>query len=189
MGSSRATWLRPSSRHRVRTVRHANQPSKVLAVSVRAYGSDGSVSSCDECTSRARSLRRHECESESAWVLHRRPLIWPCDALHVSKGQNLEIASSLYPRATGAGTVRAPVGWAEAVMWARRDSRRTRVGTAAFISDRHLISASHCCANDGPVSVKLSAPTWENGASHTSSGAGEAFGEQHVARHLPHRSG
>lgn len=39
--------------------------------------------------------------------------------------------------------------------------------TAAFISERHLISASHCYANDGAVSVRVSAPTWDNGASHT----------------------
>jgi hypothetical protein len=39
--------------------------------------------------------------------------------------------------------------------------------TAAFISDRHLISASHCYASDGAVSLDVSAPTWENGASHT----------------------
>lgn len=39
--------------------------------------------------------------------------------------------------------------------------------TAAFISDRHLISASHCYASDGAVSLKVSAPTWDNGASHT----------------------
>jgi hypothetical protein len=39
--------------------------------------------------------------------------------------------------------------------------------TAAFISDRHLISASHCYASDGSVSLKVSAPTWDNGMSHT----------------------
>ncbi len=39
--------------------------------------------------------------------------------------------------------------------------------TAAFISERHLISASHCYARDGAVSVKVSAPTWEDGAEHT----------------------
>ncbi|MET0283772.1 MAG: trypsin-like serine protease [Polyangiales bacterium] len=39
--------------------------------------------------------------------------------------------------------------------------------TAAFISDRHLISASHCYARDGAVSLRVSAPTWEDGASHT----------------------
>jgi hypothetical protein len=39
--------------------------------------------------------------------------------------------------------------------------------TAAFISDRHLISASHCYSRDGAVSVKVSAPSWENGAMHT----------------------
>lgn len=38
--------------------------------------------------------------------------------------------------------------------------------TAAFISDRHLISASHCYASDGTVSVDVSAPTWDNGGSH-----------------------
>jgi hypothetical protein len=39
--------------------------------------------------------------------------------------------------------------------------------TAAFISDRHLISASHCYASDGPVNVRVSAPTWDNGMNHT----------------------
>lgn len=39
--------------------------------------------------------------------------------------------------------------------------------TAAFISDRHLISASHCYASDGAVSLRVSAPTWDNGANHT----------------------
>jgi secreted trypsin-like serine protease len=39
--------------------------------------------------------------------------------------------------------------------------------TAAFITDRHLISASHCYSRDGAVSLKVSAPTWENGAMHT----------------------
>ena len=39
--------------------------------------------------------------------------------------------------------------------------------TAAFITDRHLISASHCYAGDGPVSLRVSAPTWDDGASHT----------------------
>ena len=39
--------------------------------------------------------------------------------------------------------------------------------SAAFISDRHLISAAHCYSGDGPVSVKVSAPTWDKGASHT----------------------
>lgn len=39
--------------------------------------------------------------------------------------------------------------------------------TAAFISERHLISASHCYASDGPVSVEVSAPTWDNGDGHT----------------------
>jgi hypothetical protein len=39
--------------------------------------------------------------------------------------------------------------------------------TAAFISDRHLISASHCYARDGAVSLDVSAPTWEGGADHT----------------------
>lgn len=39
--------------------------------------------------------------------------------------------------------------------------------TASFISDRHLISASHCYANDGPVSLQVSAPTWDGGAKHT----------------------
>ena len=39
--------------------------------------------------------------------------------------------------------------------------------SAAFISARHLISASHCYASDGAVSLKVSAPTWEKGASHT----------------------
>jgi hypothetical protein len=39
--------------------------------------------------------------------------------------------------------------------------------TAAFISDRHIISASHCYASDGPVSLQVSAPTWDNGMSHT----------------------
>jgi len=39
--------------------------------------------------------------------------------------------------------------------------------TAAFISDRHLISASHCYASDGSVSLDVSAPTWEGGKSHT----------------------
>jgi hypothetical protein len=39
--------------------------------------------------------------------------------------------------------------------------------TAAFISDRHLISASHCYASDGAVSLRVSAPTWENGSMHT----------------------
>jgi hypothetical protein len=39
--------------------------------------------------------------------------------------------------------------------------------TAAFISDRHLISASHCYAGNGPVSLRVSAPTWDNGAQHT----------------------
>jgi len=38
--------------------------------------------------------------------------------------------------------------------------------TAAFISDRHLISASHCYASDGNVSLDVSAPTWDNGGSH-----------------------
>jgi hypothetical protein len=38
--------------------------------------------------------------------------------------------------------------------------------TAAFISDRHLISASHCYASDGNVSLDVSAPTWDNGDSH-----------------------
>lgn len=39
--------------------------------------------------------------------------------------------------------------------------------TAAFITDRHLISASHCYARDGAVSLRVSAPTWDKGASHT----------------------
>jgi hypothetical protein len=39
--------------------------------------------------------------------------------------------------------------------------------TASFITDRHLISASHCYAGDGPVSLQVSAPTWDNGAKHT----------------------
>lgn len=39
--------------------------------------------------------------------------------------------------------------------------------TAAFISDRHLISASHCYASDGSVSLRVSAPTWDNGMMHT----------------------
>jgi hypothetical protein len=39
--------------------------------------------------------------------------------------------------------------------------------SASFITDRHLISASHCYANDGPVSLQVSAPTWDNGMSHT----------------------
>lgn len=39
--------------------------------------------------------------------------------------------------------------------------------TAAFITDRHLISASHCYAANGPVSLRVSAPTWDNGAQHT----------------------
>jgi hypothetical protein len=39
--------------------------------------------------------------------------------------------------------------------------------SAAFISDRHLISASHCYASDGPVSLQVSAPTWDNGAKHS----------------------
>ena len=39
--------------------------------------------------------------------------------------------------------------------------------TAAFISERHLISASHCYASDGAVSLDVSAPTWDNGDSHT----------------------
>jgi hypothetical protein len=38
--------------------------------------------------------------------------------------------------------------------------------TAAFISDRHLISASHCYASDGNVSLDVSAPTWDDGDSH-----------------------
>jgi hypothetical protein len=39
--------------------------------------------------------------------------------------------------------------------------------TAAFISDRHLISASHCYARDGAVSVDVTAPTWDKGEKHT----------------------
>jgi hypothetical protein len=39
--------------------------------------------------------------------------------------------------------------------------------TAAFISDRHLISASHCYASDGSVSLDVVAPTWEGGKAHT----------------------
>jgi hypothetical protein len=39
--------------------------------------------------------------------------------------------------------------------------------TAAFISDRHLISASHCYASDGSVSLDVSAPTWDKGMDHT----------------------
>lgn len=39
--------------------------------------------------------------------------------------------------------------------------------TAAFISDRHLISASHCYARAGAASVQVSAPTWDSGMSHT----------------------
>jgi hypothetical protein len=39
--------------------------------------------------------------------------------------------------------------------------------TAAFISERHLLSASHCYARDGAVSLRVSAPTWDNGMSHT----------------------
>jgi secreted trypsin-like serine protease len=39
--------------------------------------------------------------------------------------------------------------------------------TAAFISNQHLLSASHCYASDGTVSLDVSAPTWENGAAHT----------------------
>jgi hypothetical protein len=42
--------------------------------------------------------------------------------------------------------------------------------TAAFISDRHLISASHCYAADGAVSLRVSAPTWDNGMMHTFQG-------------------
>lgn len=39
--------------------------------------------------------------------------------------------------------------------------------TAAFITERHLISASHCYASDGAVSLKVSAPTWDNGVNHS----------------------
>jgi hypothetical protein len=39
--------------------------------------------------------------------------------------------------------------------------------TASFITDHHLISASHCYASDGPVSLQVSAPTWDNGAKHS----------------------
>ena len=39
--------------------------------------------------------------------------------------------------------------------------------TASFISDRHLISASHCYARDGAVSLQVSAPTWDGGMKHT----------------------
>ena len=39
--------------------------------------------------------------------------------------------------------------------------------TASFISDRHLISASHCYARDGAVSLHVSAPTWDGGMKHT----------------------
>ncbi|MET0390090.1 MAG: trypsin-like serine protease [Polyangiales bacterium] len=38
--------------------------------------------------------------------------------------------------------------------------------TAAFISERHLISASHCYARDGAVSLQVSAPTWDDGDNH-----------------------
>lgn len=50
--------------------------------------------------------------------------------------------------------------------------------TATFITDRHLISASHCYASDGPVSLQVSAPTWDNGMRHSFQAQVKRSGEE-----------